>query len=105
MPGVLAAAMISRRAWCAIRRDAWNACHQGEVAQAPPTRVRTSGLRPSAVLQTRLIELGYDVHSINGVFGPATASAVRAYQINPAQHLAAEGVVRAATGTSLGILR
>jgi len=52
-----------------------------------------------------LIELGYDVHSINGVFGPATASAVRAYQINPAQHLAAEGVVRAATGTSLGILR
>jgi len=57
------------------------------------------------VLQTRLSELGYDVHGIDGVFGPATASAVRAYQANPAQHLTADGVVRAATGISLGIWR
>jgi len=70
--------------------------------------VLSAGATDSAqvrVLQTRLSELGYDVHSIDGVFGPATASAVRAYQANPAQHLTADGVVRAATGTSPGIWR
>jgi peptidoglycan hydrolase-like protein with peptidoglycan-binding domain len=57
------------------------------------------------VLQTRLSELGYDVHGIDGVFGPAKDSAVRAYQANPAQHRTADGVVRAATGISLVIWR
>jgi len=57
------------------------------------------------VLQTRLRQLGYDVHGIDGVFGSATASAVRAYQSNPAQHLTANGVVGAATGRALHIWR
>jgi len=57
------------------------------------------------VLQTRLSQLGYDVHGIDGVFGAATASAVRAYQSDPAQHLTADGVVGPATGTALGIWR
>ena len=70
--------------------------------------VLSAGATDSAqvrVLQTRPSELGYDVHSIDGVFGPATTSAVRAYQSNPAQHLSADGVVGPATGISLGIWR
>ncbi len=57
------------------------------------------------VLQTRLTQRGYDVHGIDGVFGPATDSAVRAYQSVPARRLTTDGVVGPATGTSLGIWR
>jgi len=59
--------------------------------------------RQVRVLQTRLGQVRYDVHGIDGVFGPATERAVRAYQSVPSRRLAPDGVVGAATGRSLQI--
>lgn len=53
-----------------------------------------------AELQRRLGELGYSVGNLDGVFGPATAAAVRAFQRN--QNLDPDGWVGALTWAALG---
>lgn len=55
------------------------------------------------VLQTRLDQVGYDVHGVDGIFGPATYAAARAYQSS--RGLIPDGIVGPATGGALGIWR
>ena len=55
------------------------------------------------ILQRRLIELGYDPGPCDGVYGVASASAVRTFQRD--RRLAWDGIVGAKTRTALGSAR
>jgi peptidoglycan hydrolase-like protein with peptidoglycan-binding domain len=68
---------------------------------AYPGQALRVGSRGSAVtqVQQRLKALGYNVGTVDGVFGPQTASAVTAFQ--RANHLTADGIVGPATWQAL----
>ncbi len=72
----------------------------GTTGSGPTLR---KGARGQAVtkLQQRLNQLGFGCGSADGVFGPKTLSAVKAFQ--SARHLAVDGVVGPKTWAALGI--
>ena len=83
----------------------------GQVAPPPPpvlyvTHLLRAGSTDSAqvmVLQRRLTAVGYDVHGVDGIFGPATTAGVHAFQLR--HQLVANGVVGRVTGFALAIWR
>lgn len=68
---------------------------------APTTTTKASGLSPTAVkaLQAALVAVGCYAGTVDGVVGPATTKAVRAFQA--ADGLTADGVYGSATRTKL----
>lgn len=72
---------------------------QRSLASPTTPEVLATTLRPGsqgplvATLQRQLKELGYDPGAVDGVFGPVTESAVKAWQA--AQNLSVDGIVDA----------
>lgn len=83
---------------------------QGLVAGLPypgyinhTLRRGTTDHQQTAVLQTRMQQLGDGPYSADGVFGPATEAAVRRFQAR--RYLVTDGIVGAVTGRAMGIWR
>lgn len=66
----------------------------------PPLRIGDRGPLVR-ILQTQLERAGFDVGAIDGIFGPRTDAAVRAFQLQ--KNLPVTGVVDVATWTALGV--
>jgi peptidoglycan hydrolase-like protein with peptidoglycan-binding domain len=71
------------------------------ASSSPPTLRQGARSPHVAQLQARLNSLGFSVGSADGVFGPRTTAAVKAFQ--RARGLTADGVVGPATWSKLGI--